>query len=87
MRKAIIGLAICVMAISGCATIGTLQDENATAAEKKAALCKDATDGYNLAETMLKDPVVINQPEASAYWNTYKVGVNLVISANCSAAK
>lgn len=78
-------MALCLallFAVSGCATLQNIWDGDADPAITQAALCQDAMLGLAIWSAMQDS----STPEAVAYWQAYKVGVDLAITAYCAGS-
>lgn len=78
--KTLVCVLACLMLCSGCATLTTLVDQNATSAGTAKALCNDAKLGMLVWSAMQDDS---DDPAAEEYWAKYKKGVDLVITTYC----
>jgi hypothetical protein len=81
--RRILAIAACVLLLAictqSCATLGL--GDNATAEQKRAAICQDAQTAYALSVVMIE--TVQAGTEASKYWLAYKVGSALAIQTYC----
>lgn len=67
--------------LAGCATSQLADD--ATALEKKAAMCADAKAGIAMADAALADPKLIGNEDATRYWMAFRAGAVVAISIYC----
>lgn len=78
MRSFIFAL-ILTLSLAGCATMQL--DDNATAQERRAALCSDAQMGYALSCSVLDGTGLSDA--AGKYWQAYKAGASLALQTYC----
>ena len=78
--KRLITVMLILACMAGCSTLSVLTSDNATQAEKQAALCDDAQLGVALADVMLGE----GQTGAAAeYWQAYRSGAVLALKMYC----
>ncbi|MFA5378186.1 MAG: hypothetical protein WC455_20705 [Dehalococcoidia bacterium] len=70
-----------VLLLAGCATLSL--DDNATSAEKKAALCLDAQSGLAMADAALAAVPAVGASEYVLYWNAFRAGALIGINSYC----
>lgn len=73
---------VCLVMVSGCATLQNAWDGDADPASTQAALCKDAMLGLAIWSAMQEG----STPEAVAYWAAYKKGVDIAVKAYCAGS-
>ena len=64
--------------LCGCATLMTGDD--ATSAEKRAAICLDAQTSLAVADAALSETL---EPKEKAYWEAFRTGCEIAIMAYC----
>jgi PBP1b-binding outer membrane lipoprotein LpoB len=81
--SAIAAVLILALTLSGCATLQL--GDNATSAEKKAALCLDAQSGMAMADAALAAIPEAGASEYVLYWNAFRAGALIGINSYCVA--
>jgi hypothetical protein len=71
-----------LFSVGGCAVFRSALSDNATTADTQAALCQDAMLGLEIWSAMQEG----STPEAKAYWQAYKVGVDIAVKAYCAGS-
>jgi hypothetical protein len=77
--SALLAAILLILMIAGCSTMQLSQD--ATAAQKKAALCSDAQMGYALSSSIMATQSMT--PEQAKYWAAYQTGAALALQTYC----
>ena len=83
MKRFAVILAIVAFLATGCSTIAAYKNPNATAAEKKAALCSNAQMGYAYSTAVMNTESMT--PAQALYWDAYKSGAALALKLYCPA--
>jgi hypothetical protein len=85
--RRILVIAACVLLLAictqSCATLGL--DSNATAEQKRSAICQDAQTAYALSVVTIETAATAMTPQAAAYWIAYKAGAALAIKTYCGS--
>lgn len=71
-----------ILLLSGCATFALPND--ATNAEKRAAMCADGKAGLLMADAGIS---VAASDEVKVYWYAFKIGAELAIASYCDPHK